>query len=91
MLPLHQHHPARDLKVGVMFIVIYNLTMSLSDGSPYRDIVTVIVIFTLNAYLAVTIIIIYLLFLVFIFQENIQTLTGTNTRKKLIYSITSTD
>ncbi len=36
--------------------------MSSSDGSLNRDIVTVTVILTLNVYLAVTIIIIYLLF-----------------------------
>jgi len=36
--------------------------MSSSDGSLNRDIVTVTVILTFNVYLAVTIIIIYLLF-----------------------------
>ena len=36
--------------------------MSSSDGFLNRDIVTMTVIFTLNVYLAVTIIIIYLLF-----------------------------
>ena len=46
----------------MMANVIYNLTMSSSDGSLNRDIVTVTVILTLNVYLAVTIIIIYLLF-----------------------------
>jgi len=42
--------------------VIYNLTMSSSDGSLNRDIVTLTVILFLNVYLAVTISIIYLLF-----------------------------
>ena len=46
----------------MMANVIYNLTMSSSDGSLNRDIVTVTVILTLNVYPAVTIIIIYLLF-----------------------------
>ena len=44
-----------------MINVIYNLTMSLSDGSLYRDIVQVTVIVTLNVYLAVTVTIILLL------------------------------
>ena len=46
----------------MMANVIYNLTMSSSDGSLNRDIVTLTVILFLNVYLAVTIIIIYLLF-----------------------------
>ncbi len=41
----------QDLKVSVMVNVTYNLTMSSSDGSLKRDIVTV----TLNVSLAVTI------------------------------------
>ena len=52
----------------MMANVIYNLTMSSSDGSLNRDIVTVTVVLTLNVYLAVTIIIIYLLF-----PSNIKT------------------
>ncbi len=46
----------------MMANVIYNLTMSSSDGSLNRDIVTLTVILFLNVYLAVTIIIINLLF-----------------------------
>ncbi len=46
----------------MMANVIYNLTMSSSDGSLNREIVTLTNILTLNVYLAVTIIIIYLLF-----------------------------
>ena len=46
----------------MMANVIYNLTMSSSDGSLNRDIVTLTVILFLNVYLAVTISIIYLLF-----------------------------
>ena len=46
----------------MMVNIVYNLTMSSSDGFLNREIVTVTVIFTLNVNLAVTIIIIYLLF-----------------------------